>query len=162
MTIFEEKEFFEVMNGAVSREELLRKAPKELVKLITGKDLIILPSHGTSDAFYTGTLDTLDYFNAHSIDAEIYSTDNDYKELSLHAADFWLGSFFVGSVLVPLVCNLISSYIYDKLKAKEEDNVSLEIIIEKKDGSTVSLDFKGKVGALDKILDAARRIEREV
>lgn len=156
------KECFEIKEEFLTRAELLRNAPQPLAKIIKDKNLIILPSHETKDAFYAGSLDTLDYFNTHNLDAEIYSTDDDYKELSLHGAEFWLGTFFASSIILPLLTNIMSSYIYDKLKAKKDDGISLKVIIERKNGSTVSVAYDGKVEKLDKVFSAIKELENEI
>lgn len=162
MSVLEKKFRFEVKEDTVTREELMRKASQPLAKLIKDKSLIILPSHGTADEFYTGTLDTLDYFNDNEVDVEIYATDEEYKELSLHGADFWLGTFFVSSLILPLLTNLMSSYIYDKLKADKSDGISVKLIIEKKSGSTVSISYDGSVEKLGKVFGAIKDLENEV
>lgn len=162
MAILEKKEHFEVKEESLTRAELVRKASQSLAEIIRDKSLIILPSHGTEDEFYAGSLDTLDYLNDNNLDAEIYSTDADYKELSLHGADFWLGTFFVSSVVLPVLTSLISSYIYDRLKARKDDGVSLKFIIERKSGSTVSISFDGQVEKLDKVFTAIKELENEV
>lgn len=162
MAILEKKERFEVKEESLTRAELVRKASHPLAEIIKDKNLIILPSHGTVDEFYVGSLDTLDYFNDHNLDAEIYSTDEDYKELSLHGADFWLGTFFVSSFALPILTNLMSSYIYDKLRAQKDDGISLKVIIERESGSTVSVSFDGKVEKLDKVFAAVKELENEV
>lgn len=162
MAILEKKERFEVKEESLTRAELVRKASQPLAEIIKEKSLIILPSHGTEDEFYAGSLDTLDYLNDNNVDAEIYSTDEDYKELSLHGADFWLGTFFVSSIVLPILTNLMSSYIYDKLKARKDDGISLKLIIERESGSTVSISFDGKVEKLDKVFTAIKELENEV
>jgi len=162
MSILEKKDRFEVKEESLTRAELVRKASLSLTEIIKEKSLIILPSHGTVDEFYAGSLDTLDYLNDNDVDAEIYSTDEDYKELSLHGADIWLGTFFVSSIILPILTNLISSYIYDKLKAQKEDGISLKLIIERESGSTVSISFDGKVEKLDKVFTAIKELENEV
>ena len=162
MVSVERKERFEIKEEMLTFDGLVRDASQPLAELIKNKTLIILPSHGTVDEFYTGSLDTLDYLNAHDVDADIYSTDEGYKELSLHGADFWLGTFFVCSIAVPVFCNVMSSYIYDKLKAKKDDDIALKFILERKNGSTVSISFEGKVENLDKALNAVKELADEV
>jgi len=162
MSILEKSEHFEVKEESLTREELVRNAPQSLAEIIKEKSLIILPSHGTVDEFYAGSLDTLDYLNDNNVNTEIYSTDENYKELSLHGADFWLGTFFVSSIVLPILTNLMSSYIYDKLKAQKDDGVSLKLIIERKSGSTVSISFDGKVEKLDKVFTAIKELENEI
>ncbi|MEQ8914843.1 MAG: hypothetical protein RIE03_21350 [Pseudomonadales bacterium] len=125
------------------------------------KDVIILPSHGSDDAFYAGTLDTLDYLNEHHLNSDVYATDEAYRELSLHAADLWLGTFFIANVAIPIFCGVISSYIYERLNAKSSDRISLKFIVEKKKGNAVTVSFDGKVEDLDKVIDAVKSVSNE-
>lgn len=162
MAIMEDKERLEIKEEQLTFAKLINDAPVELAQLIKGKGLIVLPSHGSDDAFYAGSLDTLDYFNASGVDSDIYSLDDDYKELSLHGADLWIGTFFISSILIPVFCNLMSSYIYDKLKAKKDDKVSLKVIVERRDGTSVSVSFDGGVEGLGKAFEAVRGLESEV
>lgn len=119
MAGLEFKERFDVSSSGITFEELAKDAPEELLNNINETGVFILPSHETDDSFYTGSLDTLDYLNDNGIKTEIYANDEDYKELGLHAADIWLGTFFVKNIVIPVFCGLIASYIYDKLKAKK-------------------------------------------
>uniref|UniRef100_UPI002599999A hypothetical protein n=1 Tax=uncultured Pseudoalteromonas sp. TaxID=114053 RepID=UPI002599999A len=145
----------------ITFEELLEKAPDEIAKLVEKANVIILPSHGTNDEFYSGTLDTLDFFNNSEIATEIYSTDDNYKELGLHGAHIWLGTFIVKNFLIPIFCGVAATYIYEKLKAKNDDNISLKFIVEKKDGKTTSVSYDGKVENLNKALDAVKELSDE-
>lgn len=139
-------------------DDLIRKSPEEILSSLQQAGVIILPSHGTDDAFYGGTIETLDFLNDHDVPAEVYSTDEDYKEISLHGADFWLGTILVKYVFIPVFCGVISSYIYDKLRAKKDDNISLKFIVENKDGKTTSVSFDGTVDKLPAALEEVRKI----
>lgn len=157
MSIFEIKEQFLVEeNVGMSFDEVVGQASREVAELVTGKDVIILPSHGTSDAFYSGSLDILDYLKYHNINAEILASDEQYKELSLHGAEVWLGTFLIQNFVIPLFCSVVANYIYDSLKAKPSDKISLKFIVEKKNGGTASVSFDGKVEDLSKAIDAVK------
>lgn len=161
MVLMEIKENFQIKEEALTFEELVSNAPEEISDELKNKSIIILPSHETKDAFYSGSLDTLDYLNENKINSDIYTTDEDYKELSLHGADIWLGTFFIKNVVIPIFCGVIASFIYDKLKAKNDDKISLKFIVEKKDGKTTSVSFDGKVKKLNKALDAVKAFSDE-
>lgn len=150
-------ERFEVAEDGPNFQKLIEQAPPALASVIQGKSVLLLPSHGYQDAFYAGSLDTLDYLNENGLDADLYSTDEEYKELSLHGADLWLGTFIFQSIIIPVFCGVISSYIYDKLKAKPDDKISLKFIIEKKDKSSATVSFDGKVKDVEKALNAVKK-----
>ena len=62
------KENFEISDSNISFDQLMSRAPKEIIDTIHEKAVIILPSHGTEDSFYAGSLDTLDYLKEQGID----------------------------------------------------------------------------------------------
>ena len=161
MGIMDKEVIFRIEDSTVTFKKLIDSAPKEIVKELKNKGVIILPSHGHDDAYYAGTLDTLDYLNENEINADVYATDDDYKELGLHCADIWLGTFFVKNYVIPVFCSVVGAYIYDKLKANNNDKISLKFMVEKKDGSTAAVQFDGKVEELDKALDAVKSFSNE-
>lgn len=162
MSIMEIKEQFLVEEDVgMSFYEVVGQAPSEVADLVAGKDVIILPSHGTTDTFYRGSLDILDHLKEHNINADILASDEQYKELSLHGADVWLGTFLIQNFVIPIFCSVIASYIYDSLKAKPSDRISLKFIVEKKDGRTASVSFDGKVEDLSKAIDAVKEFSDE-
>jgi hypothetical protein len=159
MTFLEINEHFEVSEGGPTFQELVEQASPSLVSEIQGKSVLILPSHYTANTFYRGTLEILDYMKENQVDVDIFSSDEEYKELSLHGDDFWLGTFILQSVVIPIFCGVISSYIYDKLKAKPDDKISLKFIVEKKDKSSATVSYEGKVEDVEKALNAVKKFE---
>jgi len=123
--------------------------------------VLIHPSHGHEDVYYAGTLDTLDFLNENGINTDVYASDDEYRELGLHGAEIWLGTFIIQSVIVPIFCGVASSYIYDKLKAKNDDNIALRFMVENIKGKTTAVEFKGKVENLDKALDAIKSFSED-
>lgn len=142
-------------------EKLITNAPKEIYNELKKAGVIILPSHNYEDAFYSGSLDIFDFLNENQINTSIYSTDDEYKELALHSADIWLGTFFIKNFAIPIFCSIIAAYIYDKHQAKKEDKISLKFILEKKDGNTKTVSFDGKVQDLNKVLNAVKKFDNE-
>lgn len=59
MKIFNDREKFEIKESIFTFESLIADAPPEISSMLKGKNVIILPSHGYEDVYYTGTLDTL-------------------------------------------------------------------------------------------------------
>lgn len=161
MAFPERIERFEVTEDGPTFQELIEQAAPALANEIQGKSVLLLPSHGSEDGFYAGSLDTLDYLNENGVDTDIYSTDEQYKELSLHGADLWLGTFILQSIVVPVFCGVISSYIYDRLKAKPDDKISIKFIIEKKDKSSATVSYDGKVEGVEKALTAVKKFADE-
>lgn len=161
MAVLEFEEKFNVTASDISFEQLAQNAPKELSATIDEIGVLILPSHGTTDSFYAGSLNALDFLKENGVRTDIYANDEDYKELGLHGAEIWLGTFFVKNYVIPVFLGVISTYIYDKIKAKKEDKISLKFIVEKKDGRTSTVSFDGKVEELDKALKAVKEFNSE-
>jgi len=122
--------------------------------------ILILPSDEEHKAFYAGTLEMLDYFSAHLNPGEvdIFASDEDYRQLTLHSKELWIGTFLIGSVVVPLFVNLISSYIYDHLKADANNNVTITVVVQKKNGSSKSIHYVGKAEKLGTAVDAIKEL----
>jgi len=53
---------------------------------------------------------------------------SNFKELSLNCNEIYLGTFIILQVALPIFCNLISNFIYDKLNEKD-DKIAINIII---------------------------------
>jgi len=155
------EETFNIEESDLSFKKLVENAPLEIASTLKGKSVLILPSHGHEDVYYAGTLDTLDFLNENGIYTDVYASDDEYRELGLHGAEIWLGTFIIQSVIVPIFCGVVSSYIYDKLKAKNDDNIALRFMVENKKGKTTAVEFKGKVENLDKALDAIKSFSDE-
>jgi len=161
VSILDKKEIFIIEEVSLTFKELIDGAPVEIANALKEKGVVILPSHGHNDAYYAGTLDTLDFLNENGIDADVYSSDDEYKELGLHGDEIWLGTFIIVSVVAPIFLNIISSYIYDKLKAKGDDNIALKFIIENGKGKTTAIEFNGKVENLGKVIGAVKSLDDE-
>ncbi|WP_394221329.1 hypothetical protein [Alteromonas gracilis] len=161
MAGLEFKERFDVSSSVITFEQLAKNAPSELSENIDEVAVLILPSHDTDDCFYSGSLDTLDYLNNNALKTEVYANDDEYKELGLHAADIWLGTFFVKNIVIPVFCGLVSSYVYDKLKANKDDKISLKFVVEKKDGKSSTVCYDGKVEDVEKALNAVKEFSND-
>lgn len=161
MSILDKKEIFRIEESNVTFKKLIDDAPMELTNTLNEKNVVILPSHGHDDAYYAGTLDTLDFLNENGVNTDVYATDDEYKELGLHGEEIWLGTFIIQSVVIPIFCGVISSFIYDRLKANDDDNIALKFMVEDKGGKTTAVEFSGKVKNLDKAIDAVKKLDNE-
>jgi hypothetical protein len=157
----DKQEIFSIKESSLTFEKLIENASLEIIPTLKEKNVVILPSHGHDDVFYAGTLDTLDYLNENKLNTDIYASDEQYKELSLHGAEIWLGTFIIQNIVIPIFCSVISSYIYDKLKAKNDDSIALKFIVQNKEGKSTAIEFNGKVENLDKVIEAAKNLSNE-
>ena len=86
---------------------------------------------------------------------DIAATDDSYREIELHSLLLQIGIFAASSVLLPAVVNLVSSYVYDKIKKlhrKESDvEVRVTYISVLPDGSSRALNYEGPADKLGEI-----------
>ncbi|WP_336938567.1 hypothetical protein [Acinetobacter modestus] len=157
----DKQEIFSIKESSLNFERLIDDAPIEIATTLKEKNVIILPSHDHDDVFYAGTLDTLDYLNENRINTDVYASDEQYKELGLHGAEIWLGTFLIQNIVIPIFCSVISSYIYDKLKAKNDDSIALKFLVQNKDGKTTAIEFNGKIENLSKAIEAVKNLSDE-
>jgi hypothetical protein len=92
---------------------------------------------------------------------EVLADDEEYIEIALHGASFRFSTIVVGYVLAPLLINLLSSYIYDVLKAKPSDSVEMSLVIEDHDCRAMRVGFKGEAKDFALIADKVSQISRE-
>lgn len=56
--------------------------------------------------------------------------DGDIKTRSLHSFDIWLPIIWIGTkVLLPVVFNLVSNYIYEKMRGREHEEAKVDVSI---------------------------------
>ncbi|HBC3862533.1 hypothetical protein ABK16_00310 [Vibrio parahaemolyticus] len=152
-----EKYYFEVTSDDSSLHKLSAEMP-DLSEEILRSKAVILPSHGSTDSFYRGTLDFLDYLNENGLNTTVYATDEGYIELSLHGADHWIGRLLIQSFTIPLFIGLLTNYVYDELKALPDDNISINVVVEQDAGNSISVDFRGRVSDLSVALNEIRKL----
>lgn len=157
----EDIEHFDIQNLNTTFNDLIKEVSRHNLSNLKENNVIILPSHGYKDLYYKGTLNTLDYLNEHDISADICATDEEYQEVLLHGLDIWLGTFLIKYVAIPIFNIVIGNYIFNKLKAKPDDNISLEFVVEQKDGNIQRVEYRGKVEDLDKAMSVLRDVESD-
>lgn len=90
---------------------------------------------------------------------DIAVKDEDFKKLNLHSALVPLVTIICTSVVLPIVLNLVSSFLYDLAKKylRKEDELSAEVNIlveETKESKSIQLHYKGPVKGLEKTMSA--------
>lgn len=135
---------------------------------ISNKNVLSLPLRGyrlqpenfpDQKAFHRGINDVYDFFTASDdIQFDVYADEEEISYLSLHSDTFWLGTFLLTGVATPFFINLLTSYIYDKLKAKKEDEISIDVIVDQGEDKSTAVRYKGKVADFDKAIEAIRKL----
>ena len=142
-----------ITESEIRFEDIYKKpyVTSNILDEIKKANALILPNEGfrdkTDPMFPEETSVFFEYLKSHSDESgllpDICIDDENYKLLELHDAELLLPSLIVTSFILPVVINLISSYLYDKIKQKREDfNIEIKIIEQDKDVSK-SLEYKG-------------------
>lgn len=133
--------------------------------LILNRDVsvLILPSVRQNDAFHTGTIDIFSYLQEElgENEVELFAFDEEYQELALHSKAHWLGVFLVAQVVVPIFTNVMSDYISKELQAKSDDEIEVNIIIEKNNDKNIKVAYRGKAEHINSVLDKVNELSRD-
>lgn len=139
----------------------------ELRTLLESANVLILPrpGHATYDkpVFAPHTADFARYLMSRAatdISVEVASTDEDYRELGLHADIWYLPIVLVADAAIgPIVVNLVSSFIYDQMKRLlpgKKAEVQSELLIDR-DSGTLSLTYTGPAETYESVMKEALR-----
>jgi len=87
---------------------------------------------------------------------------SNYKSLALEGHELFLGTILVKYVFLPIFINLLSNYIYEKLK-DSDDKARVNIIIENEEtGKSHEIAFKGTKNDFDKnVINVLRTYSKE-
>jgi hypothetical protein len=130
-------------------------------------DVLIVPvkdfREGVPFAFHQDTPALYRFLVAElgGLKVEICANDEEYVEVSLHSQSFRLSSIVVTYVAAPLLINLVSSYIYDHLKAKPTDAVEVSLVIEDHECKMFKFAFKGEAKDIHLLADQVGQLARD-
>jgi len=135
----------------VSFTELIDKIPvsAHIASAAEKADVVILPATGHcgySEYYLTEyTIDLYDYLKEKDVNVEVLLDDDNYHELELHADLLTISTMIVAYAVWPLVLNLISSYLYDKIRRERrtELNIDIKIMVKDSVGEERSIHYKG-------------------
>lgn len=125
-------------------------------------NILILPSLQQHDAFHNGTIEVFSYLQEKigENNVEIFSSDEEYKEIALHSKAHWIGVFLIAQIAIPIFTNVISNYISDELQAKSGDEIDLNVIIENKNGNNIKVSYHGNAEYINNVLDKINTLSR--
>ena len=96
---------------------------------LTTSDIVVVPSPYEDGKFYFSqeTIEFLKYCRSADPEYNIeLLADEDIVVRSLHSFDIYMPAVWIGtSILLPFVINLVSNYIYDRLKGREHENAQV-------------------------------------
>lgn len=116
-------------------------------KLLT-TDFLVVPSEYAENEFYFAQ-ESISFIKFcrqndpnHSYDL---LADNDIQIRSLHSFDIWMPVIWVASsILLPFAINMVSSYVYDKLKGREKEEAKVDVtFIVKRDHEEKTIHYSG-------------------
>lgn len=134
---------------------------------VSAAEVLIVPlkdfREGVAFAFHQDTASFARYLAKNFVGQakiEVLADDDEYVEIALHGASLRFSTIVVSAVVAPILINLMSSYIYDELKAKSSDTIEMSLVIENHNCHAMHVEFKGEakdfVSAADKIRQVAR------
>lgn len=150
--------------GSVYKEEYV---PKD--ESFKRANCLILPyknfRDGVDYCFSEYAREVLEYLKENpdgNILMDIAAADEYYQTIELHSLHLKVGIFVTTSILLPVVVNLVSNYVYDKIKSlhrkESEVEVYVEYISELPDGSSISLNYEGPADKLGEITKNLKKL----
>ena len=121
---------------------------KDAQRKLSSTDFLVVPTEYAENEFYFAQ-EAISFIKFcrqndpnHSYDL---LADNDIQIRSLHSFDIWMPIIWVASsVLLPFAINMVSSYIYDKLKGREKEGAKVDVtFIVKRDHEEKTIHYSG-------------------
>lgn len=141
---------------------------EELRVQLRKSDILLIPVEGFHDLTYpvfpVKTEELINYLRKNSpedLHVDICIEDKDYKEVALHSDLVILSSFIVSSVALPILINLVSTYLSKKLLKPEKTNIKVSITVVNKDRKSKNLMYEGSVGNFKEAANKAKELWEE-
>jgi hypothetical protein len=134
---------------------------------VSSADALIVPEkdfrQGVPYVFHQDTTTLYQYLKKHlssEFAIEVCADDHEFVEISLHSASFRISKIVASVAVAPLLVNLLSSYLYDYMKAKPTDNVEASLVIEDHECRAFKFDFKGEAKDFNLLADKVGELAR--
>ena len=139
-----------ILNSSTNFENYfsINSISKDSQSKLATTDFIIVPTEYKDDEFYFAQ-ESISFIKFcrqndpnHSYDL---LADQDIQVRSLHSFDIWMPIIWVASsVLLPFAINMVSSYVYDKLKGREKEDAKVDVtFIVKRDHEEKTIHYSG-------------------
>jgi len=161
----EEKSKVEIYNARVGFEDVYHKdyLSPSLLESIQNADILLLPHEdfkGHKNCFPEQTSQFYSFLKKeavkHDISVDIGASDEDYKELELHADVVNIAEILVQWTLFPIVTGILSTYLYDLvMQRKMKMYVNVKISVENK-GKTMTIDFEGDIENFERTMKSIK------
>lgn len=134
---------------------------------VNAADALIVPEkdfrQGVPYVFHQDTTTLYRYLKKNldsQFSIEVCADDHEFVEISLHSACFRISKIVASVAVAPLLVNLLSSYLYDYIKAKPTDNVEVSLVIEDHECRAFKFDFKGEAKDFNLLADKVGELAR--
>ena len=134
---------------------------------VSSADALIVPEkdfrQGVPYVFHQDTTTLYQYLKRNvsgQFSIEVCADDHEFIEISLHSASFRISTIVVTFAVAPLLVNLLSSYLYDYMKAKPTDNVEASLVIEDHECRAFKFNFKGEAKDFNLLADKVGELAR--
>lgn len=120
----------------------------EAQRKLTTTDFVVVPTEYKDNEFFFAQ-ESISFIKFcrqndpdHSYDL---LADHDIQVRSLHSFDIWMPVIWVASsILLPFAINMVSSYVYDKLKGREKEDAQVDVtFIVKRDHEEKTIHYSG-------------------
>ncbi len=142
-----------VGNSQYSLQEYYEKdrISKECQNKVNTSDILIMPYKYNEDFYFADeSVSFYKYCKNKSLDQDIdILADDNIKVRSLHSFDIWMPLIFIAKdILLPIIINVVSDYINEKRKGREDEPCDVDITFKVKHGNDVKeLHYKGSAEA---------------
>lgn len=124
---------------------------EECHKKVNSSDILIMPYKYNEDFYFADeAVSFYKYCKSKNLEENIdILADENIKVRSLHSFDIWMPLIFVATnILLPIAVNIVSDYIIQKRKGREEEPCDVDITFKVKHGDDFKeLHYKGSAEA---------------
>ena len=143
--------------------------PRELIDEIKRANVLLIPDYVKREdkegyVFPECTQEFLEYVRDNGSDnliPDIAINDEDFKKLELHSAAISIVTFVVTGIMLPMMINLVSNYLYDQAKKmhREKKDVSARVnIITTEEGKkSKMISYEGPVSGIEEALNSVAK-----
>jgi len=152
----------EIYNGKITFNDIYEKnnLPIELIESIKNADILLIPHEdfkGFKDCLFPEQ--TYQFFSylkkealKHNLAVDMSVSDDEYKELELHADVVNIAQIIIQWAIFPVVTSMIAAYLYDLVKQrKKKMNANIKISVEQK-GKTKTINFEGDIESFERAM----------
>ena len=99
------------------------------------------------------------------LNMDIAATDDNYKVIELHSLLLQIGIFVATSVVLPVVVNVISEFVCDKIKKLHEKKENVEVrvtfISVSADGASKQISYDGPADKLETVINKIKELSTD-